>query len=256
MSIDRSWSRVGRNAGYVAGAAFFAGTILFLIDQLDVLGKGPVYHATAAGPTQDEANFWVAVFAHQHGIVWDIVARDLIFPLGFVALIVLGLAIRGLVGSERPDAQLMVAFLAVGGVISAIADLTFLGDVEYWRQTGWSAHPPEIMVAVGRSTEAIDSLTRWPEVAGFTILAAGVFYVGLLCRTRPELPRSAGVLAYLEAFLLVGVALAGAFRTDTPYQVLSLLTGVLVGPIVAVWLGWHLGRIPLHANLSDELGRT
>jgi hypothetical protein len=241
--VDRSWNRIGRNAGYVAGVAFLVGTVLYLLDALELLGKGPEYHATAAGPLQDEANFWVAAFAHQHDIVWDIVARDLIFPLGFVALIILGLAIRHVVGSERPEGQLMVAFLVVGGVISAIADLIFLGNVEYWRTTGWTAHPPEVMVAIGRSTQAIDSLTRWPAAAGFAILAAGILYFGHLCRTRPELPAAVGILAYLEALLLMGIAIAGAARWDTPYYVLSLLTGVLVGPVLGIWLGRHFGQL-------------
>ena len=187
----------------------------------------------------------MAAFAHQHDIVWDIVARDLIFPIGFLALIVLGLAVRHLVGSQRPEGHLMVIFLVVGGVISAIADLIFLGDVEYWRTTGWTAHPPEVMVAIGRASQAIDFLTRWTEAAGFAIVAAGVLYLAHLCRNRPELPAAVGALAYVEAVLLVGIAIAGAARWDTPYDVLSLLTGVLVGPILGIWLGLHFGRLAL-----------
>jgi hypothetical protein len=249
--VDRSWNRIGRNAGYVAGMAFLVGTVLYLLDALELLGKGPEYHATAAGPLQDEANFWVAAFAHQHDIVWDIVARDLIFPLGFLALIVLGLAIRHVVGSERPEDQLMMAFLVVGGVISAIADLIFLGNVEYWRTTGWTAHPPEVMVAIGRAAQAIDSLTRWPEAAGFAILAVGVLYLGHLCRNRSELPAAVGLIAYLEALLLVGIAIAGAARWDTPYDVLSLLTGALIGPVLGIWLGRHFGLMAQRSGAEE-----
>jgi len=31
-------------------------------------------------------------------------------------------------------------------------------------------------------------------------------------------------------------------RTDTPYHAFSLLTLALIGPVVGIWLGWHLGR--------------
>jgi hypothetical protein len=32
-------------------------------------------------------------------------------------------------------------------------------------------------------------------------------------------------------------------QADTPYNVFSLLTGALVGPVLAAWLGWHLGGV-------------
>lgn len=136
-----------------------------------------------------------------------------------------------------------MAFLVVGGTISIIADLVFLGDVEYWRLTGLTADPPGIAMSIGRASQAIDFLTRWLEAAGFAILAVGLLYLGLLWRRRPELPRSVEVLAYIEALLLVGIAIAGAGKSDTSYQVLSLLTGVIIAPVLTVVLGMHLGRL-------------
>jgi hypothetical protein len=242
QSSARAWRRVGRSAGYVAGIGLFVGTLLFLLDALNALGASPDYHATAAGPMQDEANFWVAYFAHQHHILWDIIARDSLFPLSFVALIVLSLAIGNLVGYERPQAQLMVMFFVVGGVLSALADLIYLGGTEYWRVTGWSAQPPAKMVAVGRSSTAVSALTRWPEAAGFLVLAAALVCLGRLARGEAQLPSRLAVLVNLEALLLVGIAIAGVMQADTAYNIFSLLTGALIGPAVGLWLGRHLGR--------------
>jgi hypothetical protein len=236
------WRRIGRSAGYVTGIGLFVGTLLFLLDALDALGASPHYHATAAGPMQDEADFWVAYFAHQHHILWDVITRDSLFPLAFVALIVLSLAVRNLVGYERPQAQLMVMFFVVGGIVSALSDLLYLGGTEYWRVTGWSAEPPARMVAVGRSSSAVAALTRWPEAAGFLVLAAGLVCLGLLARARAELPSRLAVLVNVEALLLVGIAVAGVMQADTAYNIFSLLTGALIGPAVGIWLGWHLGR--------------
>ena len=236
------WTTVSRVSGYVAGVGLFVGTLLFLLDATHALGDDPQYHSTAAGPLQDEANFWVALFAHKHHILWDIIARDTLFPLAFVALIVLSLGIRRAVRNERPEVQLMTTFFMIGGVISALADLIFLAGSDFWRVTGWSAHPPERMVAVGRSTEALNALTRWPEAAGFVILGAALLCLGRLCSTRPELPSRLGLLVNLEALLLIGIALAGVFASDTAYNIFSLLTGALIGPAVALWLGWHLSR--------------
>jgi len=237
----QAWRRVGRSAGYIAAASLLAGTVLFLLDALDALGAGPDFHDTGR-PLQDEATFWVALFAHQHHIVWDVMLRDTLFPLAFVTLIVLMLAARALAPTPRPEGQLLIGFFVVGGVISALSDLIYLAGTDFWRGTGWTPDPPERMVAIGRSTEALGALTRWPEAAGFVILAAGLLCLGLLCRQHASLPSALAFPAYLEALLLVGIAIAGVAESDTAYNIFSLLTGALVGPLVAAWLGWHLGR--------------
>ena len=41
---------MGRAAGYIAGSALLAGTVLFLLDAAGLLGAGPVYRPTGAGP--------------------------------------------------------------------------------------------------------------------------------------------------------------------------------------------------------------
>ena len=238
--MEAEWRRVGRVAGYLSGGALVVATILYLLDATNALGVNH-FRPTDVSVIQNQANFWVAAFAHQHDILWDIIARDTLFPLAFLALIVLSLAVRALVRSNGPATQLMVAFFAVGGVISILNDLIYLGATDYWRLTGWSNVPAFSMVAAGRSENAIESLTRWPEAAGFVVLAAALVCLGNLCRSEAALPARLAVVAYAEAALLVGIALAGVMEAGTPYDVFSLLTGALVGPLLAVWLGWHLG---------------
>ena len=136
----------------------------------------------------------------------------------------------------------MVVFFVVGGVFSALSDLVYLGAAEYWRTTGWSAEPASKMVAVGRSSGALEALTRWPEAAGFVVLAAALVCLARLSGDRGELPSRLPLLTNIEALLLIGAALAEATHADTAYDVFSLLTGVLVGPTVAAWAGWSLGR--------------
>jgi hypothetical protein len=240
------WRGISRTAGCVAGFGLFVGTLLFLLDATHVLGADPSFHKTAAGPLQDEANFWVAFFAHKHHILWDIIARDTLFPLAFVALIVLALATRHAVGQHRPEVQLMTMFFVVGGTVSALSDLIYLAGTDYWRVTGWTAHPAAGMVAVGRSVDTLAALTTWPEAAGFVLLAAALVCLGRLCSTRPELPARLALLAHAEALLLVGIAVAGVTKTDTAYNIFSLLTGALVGPALALWLGLHVASDRKH----------
>jgi len=234
------WAGVGRFAGYLAGGALLLGTILYLLDASNALGVNN-YKRVGAPSTLNEAQFWVAQFAHQHHILWDIIARDTLFPVAFMALIVLSLAVRAFVPAQLPNGQLMVAFFLVGGVISILNDLLYLSATDYWRLTGWSQVPAVSMVAAGRSEQAIEALSRWPEVAGFVVLAAALVCLGNLCRSQAALPGRLALGVYAEAALLVGVALAGIMQTGTPYDIFSLLTGALVGPVVAFSLGHHLG---------------
>jgi hypothetical protein len=237
----RGWPAVGRVAGYVSAGALLVGTILYLLDATNALGANNYKPASGVSAIRGEAGYWVAYFAHQRHIIWDIISRDTLFPLAFMALIVLSLAVRAVVDARRPATQLMVAFFLVGGTISILNDLIFLGATDYWRVTGWSTVVPTKMVAIGRAEEAIESLSRWPEAAGFVILAGALVCLGKLCRSEAALPPRLAIVAYVEAALLVGIALTGVMETDTPYNVFSLLTGALVGPLLAFWLGHHLG---------------
>lgn len=169
-------------------------------------------------------------------------ARDSLFPLAFVTLMVLGVAVRALAAPGRPETDLMVVFFVAGGVIGTVNDLIFLGEAEWWRITGWDANPPARMVAIGRSTEAVDRLTVWPEAAGFVVLAGALVCLGRVCRQSSELPSRLGLVADVEALLLIAIAVAGVLHTDTPYNIASLLTGALIGPLVGVWLGRALAR--------------
>jgi hypothetical protein len=238
----RAWSRMGRAAGYIAGSALLAGTVLFLLDAAGLLGPGPVYRPTGAGPLMDQATFWAAYFAHQHHIVWDIIARDTILPVAYLALIVAALAVRNRTGPRHPDGQLLVTSFIVGGVLSILANLTFLAAAEYWRQTGWPARPAAIMVAAGQTVQGIQTLTHWPEAFGFAVLACGLVALGRLCGKHRTFPASLGALAYLEALLLAGIAVTGLIPYDAGYNWLSLAAGAVVGPALSVWLGTRLGR--------------
>jgi hypothetical protein len=235
--VDAAWARVGRASGLVAAAGLFVGTVLYLLDATHVLAADAQYHVTGAGALADEANFWVDYFARQHHVLWDVIARDTLFPVAFLALMVLALAVRRRAGAERPETQLMVVFFVVGGLLAALSDLIYLSASEYWRVTGWSADPPARMVAVGRAEGAVETLNHWPEIAGFVVLAAA-----LVSLAQAGLPSGLAVAARFEALMLLGIAFAEVFHADTAYDVFSLITGALIGPLVAGWLAQHVSH--------------
>jgi hypothetical protein len=101
-NLVTAWSQTGRAAGYIAGSALLAGTVLFLLHAAGLLGSGPVYHRTGAGSLVDQATFYVAYFGHQPHIVWDIIARDTILPVAYLALITVALAVATAPASVTP----------------------------------------------------------------------------------------------------------------------------------------------------------
>jgi len=78
-----------------------------------------------------------AYFGHQHHIVWDIIARNTILPVAYLAVISAALAVRDRTRPAHPEGQLLVTSFIVGGILCILAGLTFPAAAEYWCQTGW-----------------------------------------------------------------------------------------------------------------------
>lgn len=236
------WGKLGSLAGYLAGACLLGQTTLFLADAFDVLADSPEFQETSAGRLQDVANYYAAYFNHQHDIVWSIIVRDVLGPVAFLALMVAALAALNLIRSARPERQLLTLFFVVGGSLAAFSDLFFLTLTRYWEKGGWSADPPENMVAVGRSVEAADGLTTYTQYAGFVVLALGLVCLARIARSEPGWSALLGGVAYAEAAaVLVTVALL-ARHYETAADWLTLLIGALLGPLVAVLFGRDLSR--------------
>jgi hypothetical protein len=233
-------------AAYTAAVGFIVTTVLYLLDAFDVLDPSPEYVRTSAGQLQDEATFWAKVFEHQHAIVWDVIARDVIGPFAFVALIVIGVALHRRALGDGPERELMVTFLGVGGVISALASLLYLGNAQFWRMP-WGPIAPggeTSVVAVGRSTTAIDNLTTWPEAFGYVVLALGVWCMASVVRRSPDMPGRLSTLARVTAAGLMVLAIATFWADiDDIHSIVSLAVGAVLAPWVCVWLGQEFRRV-------------
>ncbi|SDS38854.1 hypothetical protein SAMN04488543_1640 [Friedmanniella luteola] len=236
------WHRVAPCAGWVGAVALLVGALLFLVDAAGVLAPWPEFRSTTAGFEADLATYYVAYLERQHDVLWAVVVRDSLLPLGFLALMVLFLAAGALVGWRRPVAQLAALLCVVGGVLQIVSDTVFLGQVAVWRQDGWPADPPGPVVALGRSSDAVDLATGYVEAAGFVVLAGALVCLALLVRGRPDLPGWLGWLASAEAVGMLVLVVGRALESDLVFQVGALATGVAVGPALFASLGHHLGR--------------
>ena len=236
------WPVTARTAGLVAGACLAGQTVLFLLDETGLLAASPDYVETPAGRAADLATYYAAFFAYQHDILWNIAVRDTLGPIAYLALMVLAVSAANVLGPRRVVSQLAVLFFVVGGLFAALSDLMYLTTTNYWRQTGWETTPTENMIAAGRSTEAINALTTYPQYAGFTVLALGLLCVARAARAGLVVGRLVGMLAVGLAITLVGIVVTEVAQLDTVFQVLALTAGVLLGPAVAILLGRDVAR--------------
>jgi hypothetical protein len=245
-SPDRGWGSAARTWGLIAGVAFVAATLVYLVEAVGLLGSPAAYVSTAAGQLQDEAVFWAGVFAYRHTTLWDYALRDGLFFIAYLGLIPLVLAANATTGGGRAVVQIGGAFLAIGAFFGALNAVVYFADISYWRGTGWEQTPATIMAAVGRDTDAIDGISSWCGTASYAALALGLGYLGRACRVEAALPRRLGVVAYVGAATLVGLFALSVARidgTDTLTELLSLVIGVIVAPIFTIGLGLHLGRV-------------
>ena len=160
-----AWSRLGRAAGYVAGGAFLAQTVLFLLDVTGVIAPQTMYQVTDRGLQQDLTVYYVSYNERMHSIWWDVALRDVLGPLGYLALIVLILALLHVAGTGKPQEEIGRLFVILGASTAALSDLMYLSHITWWRRGGFQATPD--IIAYGRAFEVVDNVGNYLQWAGF-----------------------------------------------------------------------------------------
>jgi len=239
--VDPGWATAARSWGVFSGIAFAVATLAYVVEAMGVLGSRPAYVATAAGQLQDEATYWAAVFAYRHATLWDYALRDGLFFFAFLGFIPLVLAANAATGGRRAAVQIGGAFIAVGAIFGALNAVAFFVDVSWWRETGWDQVPPGLMAPIGRGTEMMQDLSAWSGIASNAALFVGLAYVGFACLTEAALSRPIGWVALATAGLqLAIIVLSQISGLDAVQNVLSLITGALLAPIILIGLGLRL----------------
>jgi hypothetical protein len=238
--FDPAWFAIGRWAGIAAGVALLVASLLQAAADQGWIGTEPAFRETDAGPLVDVATFYADSFAFEHDVIWSLAIRDTLFPIAFMAIIVVGMAIRRIVGAHRADAQLLATTLLVGGLISLMNPLIYLSVTTWWRETGWSADPPENMVAVGRAAEAIIKLTRYFQTFGALLLAIGLLLLWRVIRSTHILPSGIAFVSLVLGGGLAIAAVASVFDVWWLWDIGTGAFGVILGPLLLVWLGTAL----------------
>jgi hypothetical protein len=232
------WRRWGRVAGYIAGPVFLLQTVLFLLDVTGVLAPQVGFVDTPAGVMEDLATYYVASHERMHTIWWEVVLRDIAGPGGFLALMVLIIAVARVVGTRRPRDDISVLLVVLGGSLAALNDLMYLSYTRWWRAGGFS--PTSDIVAFGVTSDAIDNLGTYFQRAGFILLALGfTFLAPTLGRIRPGW-RWLSLLARLEALALTSWVVTDVAGTGTTRYLAAVAAGLVLGPALSVLTGHAL----------------
>lgn len=238
-----SWNRVAVGAGWVAGAGLVVQTGLYLLDATNVLADQPEFHRTGAGAEVDRAQYYVDYFDRQHSILWDIVVRDTVGPVAFLALAIWALAVVVRLHPVGPVGPLIILFFAVGAMLHIVSDLTYLSLERIWRSEGFRADPPGPMNSFGAAVDVVDLSTTYLDAFSYLVLAAGVGCLARLVLRDGRIPRWLGVAAGIEAAALVLLGFGIALRQDLLFQIGGAFAGMALGPLVAIGIGYALKRV-------------
>jgi hypothetical protein len=226
--------RVGRRWGLAAQ------TSLFLLDAAQVLADDPELRRTGAGAEADRAHYYADFFNRQHSVLWDIVVRDIVGPVAFLALALWALAVVFRLRPGGPIGPLTVFYFTIGSVLHIVQDLIYLSLERFWRFDGWSAEPPGPMNAFGAAVDAVDLSTTYLEASSYLVLAAGTWCLSRLVLRDDRIPRWLGVAAGIETAALVLLGLGIALQQDLLFQIGGGFAGIVLGPLVAIGLGHAL----------------
>lgn len=237
----RAWTRVGVIASYVAAAALFAQSALYLLDISGLLEPLITFRATSAGLQSDLANFYAAFHERQHHLWWNVALRDTVGPLGYLALMALALSVRQVVRPGRPLVELTVLFVSAGAFTAAVCDVAFLSQIATWRGGGF--RPTTDIVAFGRASEVLDHAISYVLHASYLVLALGFVSLGAALRTADPTLTRVTVLSYAQAAALLAMVLFRLVGLDTTYDVATALTGLVLGPVLVICWGRALPRL-------------
>lgn len=232
------WGRIGRAAGYLAGGAFLAQTILYLLDVTGALTPHVKYQVTERGVQQDLIDYYISYHERMHSIWWDVALRDILGPLGYLALIVLVVALLHLVGSGKPREELGQLFVVLGASTAALSDLMYLSHITWWRAGGFQATPD--IIAHGRAFEVVDNAGNYLQWAGCLVLALGLICLAPTLSEAPLRRRRLSLLAYGQAAALLTFVLTHLADADAAGNIAAAVSGLVLGPLLAILIGQAL----------------
>jgi hypothetical protein len=237
------WSRV-RVLSWIVAIAFVLASILLYVDRLNLVATPPNLPESTnmvdrvLGTTQYRQAIWPL-------FLWTY----LLFAAGFVAAVAFAWSVASAAGG-RAGLPIFLALGTTGGVIAAIASIIPIGSVDAAVWQGYcdcGFKETEIVSQIWAQMVAQD-IAAWFNRVSSIVLALGLI---ALVREAPALVTSSlRIWTYLTAIALVIVPALGIVQRTDPAaeELLSAITGLVLVPVWAVWLGRSVDRAPVTAS--------
>jgi hypothetical protein len=233
-----SRSRVSLLA-WVVAIAFLLGSVLTLLDQFNVFVTPPEIPETANLVERMEG------IADYRQAIWPVFLwENILFAVGFVAAVAFAWSIAAASAASRA-LPIFTALATTGGIIAAIASIIPIGAVEgsVWQLYCDCGFKDTEIVAGLWAQQVAEGVGFWLGRGGSIILAVAL--VALVREGRAQVTPTLQLWTFLSAFALVLVPLLGITELTgdpTIERWVSLLTGVVLVPVWAVWLARSVER--------------
>ena len=218
--------------GWVVAISFIAGTALTYMDRLNLFATPPNLPDSANMIDRAIGN------AAYREAIWPVFLwTNLAFAIGFVAAAVFAWAVaaRSRVAGGLP---VFTALVTVGGIISAIAAVMYIGSVNgaVWQlYCDCGFKQTEIVAGIWAGTVMQDTSDWLSRFAGVVL---GLGLVALVREGSGLLSPTLRMWTYLSAIALAATAVLSTIggSVGQSSDLLSTLTGVILIPVFAVWL--------------------
>jgi hypothetical protein len=251
--LSEGWRAWGRTLAAVVAATFALGTVLSVLDSLNITTPATIYPSGSKLPDRILADLQ----NQSQRFPWILVAT-LAAAVGFAAIAALAPVLRRALGASEWRASILIGGLVVGGSIGIVAELGFLGGQIVASDPTYCDCDFADIQLISRSglLDLVSTVQIW-LLAGFL----GLFGSGLLAavsaaRVSSEAPPGWARLTALLAVVLVIVAiwivgfplLANAMALHVDVNAItglpSLIVLLILVPWWALWLRAWLGGPP------------
>ena len=249
--LSEGWRAWGRTLGAVVAGTFALGTVLSVLDSLNITTPATIYPSGSKLPDRILADLQ----SQSQRFPWILVAT-LAAAVGFAAVAGLAPVLRRALGATDWRASVLTGGLVVGGAIGIVAELGFLGgQIVASDPTYCDCDFADIqLIARSGLLDLVSTVQIWLLAGFLALFGAGLFAALGAARESPQVPRGWATLTALLAAVLVIVAiwvvgfplLANAMALHVDVNAItglpSLIVLLILVPWWALWLRTWLAR--------------
>jgi hypothetical protein len=223
---------------WIVAIAFVLASLLLYVDRANLVATVPDFPDGTNMVDRVEGSL-----AYRQAIWPVFLWTNLLFAIGFTAAVAFAFAVSAARG--RGDLVVFAALATTGGIIGAIASVFPIGTVDAAVWLGYCdcvSKETEIISQVWAQNIAQDLATWLNRFASFVLAAGLVAFI----REAGAVSAALRTWTSLTALALVVAPALGivALFDPAPEELVSALTGFVLVPVWAVWLGREINAGP------------